>query len=290
VTPEIDVLVVLYNSANFIQRLLDSIDRVRIPLRVYFLDNASTDGTPEKLASALPGLRFRTYFLRSLTNNGFARGINLLARQGRAEFIFMLNPDTELEDGCLERLLNRAKEDPAIGLCEARQQPREHPKAYDPETGETTWCTGAAVMVRRKAFEEVGGFDERIFFMYCEDVDLSWKFWVRGWKCIYVPDAIVNHYTQDLTPGKRRTLENYFSFRNSLFLFYRFGSWKDRRVVYDFLLNRFFRRKYSFRSRLLYTFAFADHIRYIPYLLRTRSLWCDKRHPWVRFEETSLAD
>ena len=289
-TPEIDVLVVLYNSANFIQRLLDSIDRVRIPLNVYFLDNASTDGTPELLASALPGLRFRTHFLRSLTNNGFAAGMNLLAGQGRADFIFMLNPDTELEDGCLERLLNRAKGDPAIGLCEARQQPREHPKAYDPETGETTWCTGAAVLVRRKAFEGVGGFDERIFFMYCEDVDLSWKFWLRGWKCIYVPDATVRHYTQDLTPGKRRTLENYFSFRNSLFLFYRFGSWKDRRVVYDFLLNRFFRRKYSFRSRLLYTFAFADHIRYIPYLLRTRTLWSDKRHPWVRFEETSLAD
>ena len=289
-TPEIDVLVVLYNSANFIQRLLDSIDRVRIPLSVYFLDNASTDGTPELLASALPGLRFRTHFLRSLTNNGFARGMNLLAGQGRANFIFMLNPDTELEDGCLERLLNRAKGDPAIGLCEARQQPREHPKAYDPETGETTWCTGAAALVRRKAFEEVDGFDERIFFMYCEDVDLSWKFWLRGWKCIYVPDAVVRHYTQDLTPGKRRTLENYFSFRNSLFLFYRFGSWKDRRVVYAFLLNRFFRRKYSFRSRLLYTFAFADHIRYIPYLLRTRTLWSDKRHPWVRFEETSLAD
>ena len=204
--------------------------------------------------------------------------------------MFLLNPDTELEHGCLERLLSRAMSDPTIGICEARQQPREHPKTYDPRTGETTWCTGAAVLVRRKAFEQIGGFDERIFFMYCEDVDLSWKLWLRGWKCIYVPDAIVHHYTQDLTPGKRRTLENYFSFRNSLFLLYRFGSWKDRRVLYNFLLNRFLRRNYSLRSKLLYTFAFADHIRYIPYLLRTRHLWCEKRHPWVRFEETSLSD
>src|SRR5581483_170706 len=168
--------------------------------------------------------------------------------------------DAELEAGCLERLLQQVKSDPDIGMCEARQQPREHPKTYDRKTGETTWCTGAAVLIRRSPFEEIGGFDERIFFMYCEDVDLSWKFWIRGWKCIYVPEAVVKHYTQDIIPGKKRTKENYFSFRNSLFLFYRFGSWKEKRVLYDFFLNRFVRGHYSLRSRALYTFAFLDHI------------------------------
>jgi GT2 family glycosyltransferase len=203
VTPKIDVLVVLYNSANFIQPLLDSIRRITTPVTLYFLDNASRDGTADKLGAALVDVPFRTYFLRSLSNNGFARGINLLARQGQADFIFILNPDTELEEGCLERLLDRAINDPTISMCEARQQPREHPKAYDPRSGETTWCTGAAVLIRRKAFEEVGGFDERIFFMYCEDVDLSWKLWLRGWKCIYVPDAIVRHTIRTLFRAKR---------------------------------------------------------------------------------------
>jgi GT2 family glycosyltransferase len=288
--PEIDVLVVLYNSARFLDPLLDSLRRVTIPITAYFLDNASTDNTADLIATAIPALSFRAYFLRSLTNQGFARGMNLLAAQGTAPFIFMLNPDTELEEGCLERLVSRAKGDSMIGICEARQKPREHPKAYDPVTGETTWCTGAAVLLRRKAFEEAGGFDERIFFMYCEDIDLSWKLWLRGWKCMYVPDAVVRHYNQDIIPGKRRTVENYFSFRNSLFLFYRFGSWKERRVLYNFLLNRFVFGKYSFRSRLLYTFAFVDHIRYIPYLLRTRDPWCATEHPWIRLEETSLSD
>jgi GT2 family glycosyltransferase len=287
VTPEVDVLIVLYNSARFLQPLLDSLRRITIPVTLYFLDNASTDDTAAHMASSLSQLPVRTYFLRSLKNNGFARGVNLLARQGTAEFIFLLNPDTELEPGCLERLLACAKQNSAIGMCEARQAPREHPKTYDSTTGETTWCTGAAVLVRRKAFEAVGEFDERIFFMYCEDVDLSWKLWLNGWKCTYVPDAVVRHYTQDLLPGKKRTLENYFSFRNSLFLFYRFGSWKDRRVLYNFFVNRFLVGNYSFRSRLLYVFALADHIRYIPYLLKTR---CATRHPWIRFEETSLAD
>ena len=289
-TPEIDVLIVLYNSAKFLQPLLASLRRITLPVTFYFLDNASTDGTAESLAAALPSLPGRVHFLRSLKNNGFARGMNFLSRQGSNEFMFMLNPDTELEEGCLEQLLQRATSDPLAAICEARQEPREHPKAYDPQTGETTWCTGAAVLVRRKAFIEVGGFDERIFFMYCEDVDLSWKFWLRGWKCLYVPNAVVRHYTQDIIPGKRRTLENYFSFRNSLFLFYRFGCWNEKRVLYNFLVSRFVVGNYSIRSKLLYTFAFADHIRYIPYLLRTRDLWCAKGHPWVRLKETSLAD
>ena len=289
-TPEVDVLIVLYQSAKFIQPLLDSLQRITVPVTIYFLDNASTDNTAKTVATALTTFPLRTHFFRSRTNNGFARGVNLLARQGRGEFLFLLNPDTELEQGCLEQLLDRALGDSATGMCEARQQPREHWKIYDPKSGETTWCTGAAVLVRRRAFEELNGFDERIFFMYCEDVDLSWKLWLRGWKCIYVPDAVVRHYSQDIIPGKTRTIENYFSFRNSLFLFYRFGCWKDRQVLYGFLLKRFVYGSYSLRSKLLYAFAFVDHIRYIPYLLRTRNLWCDRRHPWVRLEETSLAD
>ncbi len=288
--PTIDLLVVLYNSEQFLVGLLESLRQVPTRIVCYFLDNASTDRTVDLLFEGLDNFPFKSYVLRSIQNNGFARGINLLARQGSGEFVFVLNPDTVVQPGCLEELVSRAEADPKIGMCEARQTPREHPKSFDISTGETSWCTGAAVLIRRKAFEEVGGFDERIFFMYCEDVDLSWKFWLRGWKCIYAPNAVVEHYTQDVLPGKRRTLENYFSFRNSLFLFYRFGSWSNRGIFYKFLLNRFIFGGYSFRSKVLYVFAFADHIRYIPYLLRTRYLWRVDGHPWIHLEETSLAD
>jgi GT2 family glycosyltransferase len=178
--------------------------------------------------------------------------------------------------------------DDRIAVTEARQSPREHPKAIDSRSGETTWCSGAAALVRRAAFEAVGGFDER-FFMYCEDVDLSWKFWLTGWKCVYVRDAVVQHLTQDLMPGKRRTLENYFSFRNSLFLFHRFGSGRQWRYVRNFLMRRFGSRSYSLKSKLLFAIALVDHIRYIPYLLQTRDIWSGQTHPWIRFEETSLS-
>ena len=190
-TCDIDLLIVFHNSRRWIPDLLTSLKRISLPIRAYFLDNGSTDGTPDLLADNVSSLPFPAYVLRSLHNNGFAGGMNLLAVQSRADFMFLLNPDTRLEEGCLETLLARAQADSRIGICDAKQLPREHPKAWDPLTGETSWCSGAAALIRREAFDEVGGFDEQLFFMYCEDIDLSWKFWLKNWKCVYVPAAAV---------------------------------------------------------------------------------------------------
>lgn len=287
-TSDVDVFVLLHNSRSLIPAFLQSLRRITIPVTVYFLDNNSSDGSPEVLAGLLPSLPFKTHLLRSRRNNGFAGGMNRLAGQSQSEFMFLLNPDTEIDRGCLEKLLERARSDGRIAICEARQYPREHPKAFDEETGETTWCSGAAALIRRKAFDEVGQFDERLYFMYCEDVDLSWKMWLRGWKCIYFSGAGVRHFTQDLLPGKKRTQENYFSFRNSLFLFYRFGTKKDRPLMWSFLTRRFLSRSYSLRSKLLFTIALVDHIRYIPYLYSSRDAYA-YGHRWVRLSESSLS-
>jgi GT2 family glycosyltransferase len=268
---------------------LESLKTIQIPVTVYFLDNNSRDGTPNLVAQRIEDLPFPVYLTRSLRNNGFAHGMNLLAAMSSNEFLFILNPDTELQVGALEALLERADSDDDIGICEARQMPREHPKFNDPKTGETSWCSGAAALIRRAAFEAVGGFDDHLYFMYCEDVDLSWKLWLKGWKCVYVRDAAVRHFTQDLTPGKRRTLENYFTFRNSLFLFYRFGSRREWHILRRFLLNRFLSSSYSLKSKVVFGFALIDHIRYIPLLLQTRNTWSGGKHPWIRFEETSLS-
>jgi GT2 family glycosyltransferase len=287
VTCDVDLLIVFHNSRKWIPDLMASLRTISVPIHAYFLDNASTDGTPEMLALEAQSLPFRAHVLRSTNNNGFARGVNLLAGQSEAEFMFLLNPDTRLEAGCVEALLARARSDSRIGICEARQMPREHPKAWDKVSGETSWCSGAAALVRRAAFDQVGGFDAALFFMYCEDVDLSWRFWLKDWKCIYVPEAKVQHYTQDVIPGKRRTLENYLSFRNSLFLYYRFGRKEERFVLWRFLRRRLLSGAYSLRSKVLFTIALVEHIRYIPVLLRSGQSW-DRGHPWVRLSETSL--
>jgi GT2 family glycosyltransferase len=289
VTSKVDLLVILHNSKSFLPAFFRSLKTISTPVTAYFLDNNSQDDSANVAVESISDLPFTAFVTRSLRNTGFAGGMNLLARMGRSEFIFVLNPDTELEPGCLEALLERAQTHPRIGICEARQSPREHPKQSEAGTGETSWCSGAAALIRRTAFESVGGFDEKAFFMYCEDVDLSWRLWLKDWKCVYVRNAVVRHFTQDLNPGKRRTVENYFTFRNSLFLFYRFSSSNEWFVIRGFLSKRFFSRSYSTKSKLLFVIALVDHIRYIPYLLQSRDIWGGKNHPWIRFEETSLS-
>jgi GT2 family glycosyltransferase len=83
--------------------------------------------------------------------------------------------------------------------------PDEHPKPYEPETHETPWCSGCMLLLTRALYQEVGGFDER-FFMYCEDVDLSWRARAAGFSLRVAPRALIHHYTVDREISTRREL------------------------------------------------------------------------------------
>lgn len=291
----IDVLTLFHNGRDLVSSFLDGIARASVPIALHILDNGSTDGTADAIAARLPELGFPVHLHRSVRNHGFAGGMNRLAEQVDGEFMFVLNSDAQPAPDCIERLVLRARSDPEIGICEARQSPDEHPKAVDVQTGETTWCSGAAALIRRAPFREVGGFDAKLFFMYCEDIDLSWKMWLSGWKCVYVAEAAVEHRARarriaNPRGANMRRREHYFSFRNSLFIYHRFRKSGERRVLLDFLSKRFISGHYSFRSKVLFAIAFVDHIRYIPYLRRTRRTWGERNHLWIRLKETSLAD
>jgi N-acetylglucosaminyl-diphospho-decaprenol L-rhamnosyltransferase len=118
---------------------------------------------------------------------------------------------------CLERLVAAAERDTRAALIEAAQFPIEHPKAYDPVTLETNWCSAACLLIRRDAFLELGGFDEGLF-LYCEDVDLSWRAWLAGWRCLYVQGARCLHVTEDQDLAKARSAELLHSAVGHLYL------------------------------------------------------------------------
>ena len=125
-------------------------------------------------------------------NTGYGRGNNRLAADSEADYLLIMNPEILLPPRGIAEL--RAPfDDPDTGLTEARQIPVEHPKEYDPATGETEWASGACFMIPRMLFEAVNGFDTETFFMYCEDVDLSWRIRLGGKKLIYRPEAGVFH-------------------------------------------------------------------------------------------------
>jgi N-acetylglucosaminyl-diphospho-decaprenol L-rhamnosyltransferase len=142
-------------------------------------------------------------------NLGFGAAHNrLLARvfasPGVRHYV-CVNPDGVLHPDCLARLVDEAGRRPRTGLVEARLFPDEHPKRYDPVTHETPWCSGCVLLITREAWEAVGGFDER-FFMYCEDVDLSWRVRAAGFSTRLAPRALVHHYTVTRATSRTREL------------------------------------------------------------------------------------
>ena len=113
--------------------------------------------------------------------------------------------------------------DSSIGIVEAIQQPKEHPKYYDPVTHETGWCSGGGALISTKALRKIGLFDER-FFLYCEDVDLSWRMWLSGWKCKVNPQATYKHFTEDQDKEKDMSVQQYHSMRNCFYMHYKYDS------------------------------------------------------------------
>ncbi len=120
-------------------------------------------------------------------NLGFAAGANRAAAQGSGDVVVFVNPDGIPVTGCFDRLEDELR-DPAVVAVGASQGPR-----WDPAFGDTgiEWLSAACLAVRRRAFEEVGGFNERLF-MYCEDVDLSYRL-ARMGELRRCPNAVFRH-------------------------------------------------------------------------------------------------
>jgi GT2 family glycosyltransferase len=125
-------------------------------------------------------------------NLGSSGGQNRLAEGHPSDLILVLNPDTYPSPTALFELIKTLDESGA-GIVEARQIPLEHPRDYDPITGETGWASGFCMLIRRNIFDELGGFDDAHFLLHCDDVDLSWRARSAGHKIVLAPHAAVFH-------------------------------------------------------------------------------------------------
>jgi len=165
---------------------------------------------------------------------GFAENHNLLfqSRNSHEDFV-IVNPDCMVGPGSIDRLLDRkASAGHRAAIVEGRQWPFEHPKEYDPLTGETPWASGAFALIDGSFYAEVGGMDES-YFMYLEDVDLSWRAWLSGRTVLYERSAVVTHFSGG--PFRRHDLvstEEYYGLRNFLKIVYKFfGEKGERRAI-----------------------------------------------------------
>lgn len=125
-------------------------------------------------------------------NLGSARGHNALAAFADTDYLLILNPDVVVSPRLFENML-RPFHITLAGMVEAKQLPIEHPKNYDPITGETGWATTACALTPTRLFHAIDGFDADSFFLYCDDVDYSWRVREAGYKVIFCPNAVAFH-------------------------------------------------------------------------------------------------
>ena len=198
--PEIDVSVVVYNSARWLEGFFRSLLSQRYPLakiHLYVVDHGSSDGSQASVRAFLGehGKAFASTLLLEQENLGYGAGHDRAIREGKSPYCLVTNVDLEFAPDALCSVVRTALAD-TRGIAaswELRQSPVEHPKHYDPVTLETAWSAHACILMRRSAYEKTGGYDKAIF-MYAEDVELSYRFRSFGYVLKYVPSANVTHY------------------------------------------------------------------------------------------------
>jgi GT2 family glycosyltransferase len=161
-------------------------------------------GTDERVfalenGTAQPVVREGIVQLPSVGNVGFGAGQNRLMREAfarGADVYIAANPDGVLHPDAITALMQMMQAHDRRALIEAVQFPVEHPRIYDPLTMETGWASGACLAIPRAVFEATNGFDEA-FFMYCEDVDLSWRARALGFAVLTCPRALFLHAVRD---------------------------------------------------------------------------------------------
>jgi N-acetylglucosaminyl-diphospho-decaprenol L-rhamnosyltransferase len=226
VTPPVAVAVVSWNTRELLRRCLTSLAPEVQGGRadVWVVDNASSDGSADLVRGEFPAVNL----IASRENLGFGRAVNLVAERTASDWIAAANADVALRPGALDALLEAGARDPRAGaiaprllLPDGSTQHSVHafpsvPWAlvlasgafhlspaladrlalvghWDSERARRVpWALAAFLLVRRRAWDEIGGFDERQW-MYAEDLDLGWRLQRAGWATRYEPRALVDH-------------------------------------------------------------------------------------------------
>lgn len=208
------------NAVRVDRETVRAVDRLRV-----VHGDASPDPTFDDAEVAQVRERYAPWFDYTYIffdeNTGTSRGHNRMFRDCTADYVQVMNPDIQLCPPFFGRMLEPfTRTDVRAGLAEARQVPIEHPKEYDEATKKTAWSTGACFVCAADVYRAVGGFDEQMFFMYCDDVDLSWRIRLAGYDLIYQPLAPVFHAKYLSADGHWCTTdaEEYYSAEAALFM------------------------------------------------------------------------
>ena len=252
---DISVCIVSYNARDSLETCLASMPLASHSpfFEICVVDNHSSDRSAEMVAHRFPDVML----IRNRNNLGFAKAANQAMRIGRGKYFLLANPDVIVPPGTLETLFRLMEKDRLIALSGCRQITPDgkilgscgrFPKTstlllrstaldkllkksrllqkkfqleyfvFPDETGPVDCITGAFILVRRSAIEDVGLLDEQ-FFLYGEDLDWNMRMRKRGWKVVYTPEASVIH--KQGVSASTRPARSLLFFHIAMYKFYR---------------------------------------------------------------------
>lgn len=250
----LDILIVNYHATDELLNCLETVyaNPININVNVLIYDNNSHDDV-SRITSKYP----QACLIKSRKNKGFSKGVNCLIERSKAPYIMLLNPDTIAFEGLFDKALEYMDKNPDVGIVgpkvinndrSTQGSARSFPSLSTAFFGRTSaitklfpnnrisraniltlgsdgekiievdWVSGACMVVRRKAVEEIGGLDER-FFMYWEDADWCKRMWAAEWKVIYNPQFKIMHHVGG--SSSKSIIRSVFSFHRSTYQFFK---------------------------------------------------------------------
>ncbi|MGO8697124.1 MAG: glycosyltransferase family 2 protein [Limisphaerales bacterium] len=225
-TIDISVVILSWNDKDHLVELLDSLQSTKRSMEIIVVDNASTDGSPELVEAKYP----HVILIKNKENLGFPKGNNMGTRASRGKYVYLLNSDIKVLEGCMDALADFMDQNPKVGFCGPRIFNKDLTHQSSCRRNPTLWnniCSASGLasvfrgskffsgehmfyfkgdrqidvdvlvgcfwVVRRAAIDEFGLLDEG-FFIYAEDVDWCKRCWKAGWRVVFFPGAQAIHY------------------------------------------------------------------------------------------------
>ena len=267
--PRVSVVIVNYNGLRFLETCLKSLlDSTYKDFEIILVDGDSKDGSVEYLEKKFSKEpRLKIVPLRRNYGPSMSRNIGYKYTNPSSEFILFLDNDTEIEDDCLEKIVEKMKNDASIGAAQPKIRIMSDRKKiyaaggivdyygrtwhlgsdeydhgqYD-SASETFYAQGAAIIVRRSIIEKIGLFDPA-YFIYYDETDLCWRIWLAGYKVSVIPEVVVYHYGG----GVRRPKDP----RQEYFMFFHLRKNHLMTMFKNYSLLNIFKYSLPFQVRML---------------------------------------
>ncbi|MFV0590589.1 MAG: glycosyltransferase [Draconibacterium sp.] len=267
---DLSVVIVNYNVKHFLEQCLHAVFRAakNISAEVFVVDNNSVDGSPEFIREKFPQVQL----IENKSNLGFSKANNQAIRQANGKYILLLNPDTVVEENTFEKTIAFMTQHPEagglgvkmidgkgnflpeskrglptpwvafykmFGLAKVFPKSRKFGKYHlsylsENEIHEVDVLAGAFMLMRKETLDKVGLLDET-FFMYGEDIDLSYRIQQGGYKNYYFPETTIIHYKGEST--KKGSLNYVKVFYNAMVIFARKHFPGNRAGIFAILIH-----------------------------------------------------